>query len=102
VGVALRLGGTNPSTIALGGTLSSFIGDRMLLDTSNFSLSAGAGTVALRPQTGGTAIDLGSTTDAAAGTLQLSDAELDRITAGMLQIGDLAAGPIVVSAALTQ
>ncbi|MBL8793530.1 MAG: Ig-like domain repeat protein, partial [Planctomycetia bacterium] len=47
------------------------------------AINAGAGTVNLRPQTDGTTIGLGGGT----GTLQLTDAELDQITAGVLVIG---------------
>jgi hypothetical protein len=43
------------------------------------------------------AVDLGSTTDAAANTLELSDAELQRITAGQLLVGTLSQGPVVIS-----
>ncbi len=46
-------------------------------------------TVTLRPCETGEAIDLGSVTDLAADTLELSDAELDRITADVLRIGSL-------------
>ena len=46
------------------------------------------GTVTLAPVTAGVAINLGSATDAATDTLELSDAELHRITAGTLQIGN--------------
>ena len=41
---------------------------------------------------------LGPSGDTTAGTLELSDAELDRITAPSIQIGGLTAGPITVSA----
>jgi hypothetical protein len=46
----------------------------------------------------GDAIDLGSAVDTTANTLELSDAELDNITASTLRIGDGAAGAITLSA----
>ena len=49
------------------------------------------------PSTNGVAINLGSTTDAAASTLELSDAELDRITAGTLRIGTSSSGEISIT-----
>ncbi len=53
------------------------------------------------PRNAGRAIDLGSTTDAAIGVLELSDAELDRITAGTVRIGSNGTGAMTVSAVLT-
>jgi hypothetical protein len=52
------------------------------------------------PKTPGTVIDLGGVD--AAGTLGLTDAELDRITAGTLQLGGPASGTITVSGAITR
>ena len=65
--------------------------DKMQLDGS---LVAADGLIALVSQNSGQAIDLGSTTDDAANTLGLSDAELDRITARTLRIGDSLTGAI--------
>ena len=59
-------------------------------------------TVTLRPNTIGTAIDVGSTGGPTAGTLELSDAELDQVNAGTLQIGDSNSGAITVSAAISR
>ncbi len=58
-----------------------------------------ASTVTILPYESGVAIDLGNKTG---GSLGLTDAELDRITAGTLTIGDLASGPINISAAITR
>jgi hypothetical protein len=49
------------------------------------------------------AVDLGSIVDSTANTLELSDAELDRVTAaGTLNIGDANSGAINVSANITR
>ncbi|HET6572574.1 MAG TPA: hypothetical protein VFG68_03150, partial [Fimbriiglobus sp.] len=56
------------------------------------TVNAGGGTVTLTPFTAGNTIDLGGAD--AAGTLGLTDAELDRVTAGLLRVGDVAAGAI--------
>ncbi|MEZ4705582.1 MAG: Ig-like domain-containing protein [Caldilineaceae bacterium] len=61
------------------------------------AVSAGTGIVTLAPLSNGCLIDLGSATDAAANTLELSDAEIDRITAGVLRIGSANAGSITFS-----
>ncbi|MEZ4736529.1 MAG: tandem-95 repeat protein [Caldilineaceae bacterium] len=58
------------------------------------AVSAGAGIVTLAPHSNGRPIDLGSMTDVAANTLELSDAEIDQITAGVLRIGSATAGSI--------
>ncbi|MEZ4867013.1 MAG: Ig-like domain-containing protein [Caldilineaceae bacterium] len=61
------------------------------------AVSAGTGIVTLAPRSNGRLIDLGSTTDVAANTLELSDAEIDRSTAGILRIGSSTAGSITFS-----
>ena len=73
------------SSSAPGGDVS-LAGDSMQIDET-VSISAPDNVVTLAPQTSSVAIDLGSTTDAAPNTLELSDAELDRVAAGTLQIG---------------
>ena len=98
VGVGLRLGGL----ITLSGGQNTWIGDRMVFDTANLTVTAGGSTLALRPLTAGTTINLGSAADTATSTLELSDGELDRISAGTLQIGDATTDTITVSADLTQ
>ncbi len=62
--------------------------------------SVSTGVVTVQPFSAGQLINLGSTSDAAANTLELSDAELDNITTGKLIIGRddaSAAGTITVS-----
>jgi fibronectin-binding autotransporter adhesin len=62
----------------------------------NAQVNAGTGIVTLQPKTAGRAIDLGL--GAFAGELGLSNAELDRITAGILRIGNTSSGPIQFTA----
>ncbi|MCI0637025.1 MAG: hypothetical protein L0206_24380, partial [Actinobacteria bacterium] len=87
---------TNQSAVTTAGDVT-LIADRMDLQAG--STVSGA-VVALRPEAVadlGDAIDLGSMTDTAVNTLELSDAELDTVVAGTLRIGDGTAGPITVS-----
>ena len=71
--------------------------DRILIDQDSGALDAGSGIVTLRPLAPGRAVDLGSTSDAAEDTLELSLAELNRITAGVLRIGSTDAGSLAVT-----
>jgi hypothetical protein len=64
------------------------------------AINAGTKTVTIQPKTSGTQIKLGS--DDAANVLGLSDGELDRITAGTLQIGNATSGPLTVTADITR
>src|SRR5690606_37262823 len=64
-----------------------------------FGIYAGNNTVTLLPLTPGTQIDIGGA-DGLTGsplTLGLTDAELDRITAGTVRIGDPASGAISIT-----
>ncbi|MBX7106603.1 MAG: hypothetical protein K1X57_21180, partial [Gemmataceae bacterium] len=63
------------------------------------TIDAGSSTVTLRQKTTGTQINLGGADGS--GTLGLTDAELDTITAGTTQIGDANSGQFKVSAAIT-
>src|SRR5204863_4021644 len=64
------------------------------------SLNFGTNTVTFVPQTAGNLIDLGGSD--IAGTLGLSDAELDKITAGTIIIGDVNGGAVTVSANISR
>ena len=75
------------------GAFNTLRADKMQLDGT---IEASSGLVALLPHNAGKAINLGSTTDTIANTLELSDAELDRITAGVIRIGSSTAGNITV------
>jgi len=63
------------------------------------SIDAGTGIVTLAPLTASQLIDLGGVD--AAGTLGLTDAEIDQITAGILRIGSSDAGSITFSDVIT-
>jgi CSLREA domain-containing protein len=100
-----NLAGTGTGKLQTTGTGSITVNaDRVIINTtaSNATIDAGGNGVTLRQKTAGTLIDLGSTSDSAASTLELSDAELDRVTAGTLSVGDANSGAITVSAAITR
>ena len=61
------------------------------------TVDAGTKLATLRSHNSGRPTDVGSATDGA-GTLRLSDAELDTVTAGTLSVGDRGAGPLTASA----
>ena len=77
---------TASSQVSSSQTDITLVADKMDIAANLTTGSATAGSVTLRPFGTGTAIDLGSTADTNA-PLELSDAELDRITAGLLRIG---------------
>src|SRR5262249_32044568 len=75
--------------------------DRMALGVGTITANGG-GRVTLRALTAGRLVDLGSVTDAAANTLELSNAELNTITTtGVLQIGTGAEGNTTIPAPLS-
>jgi uncharacterized repeat protein (TIGR01451 family) len=84
-----------------GGGSITVIADTMGLGTTGSGpsfLDAGTGTVSLRPKTPGQPIILGtSSASPTAAGLELSDAELDRVVAGTLQIGDSNSGAITIT-----
>jgi trimeric autotransporter adhesin len=95
ISVANILAGTG--TIALAdadGSVVSASGDvaigadRVAIGSTAAITAASGHSVTIQPTSAGWAVDLGSTTDAAANTLELSDAELDRVSAPTLRIGD--------------
>ena len=71
-------------------------GDEMSIGAA---INAGSGIVTLRPETAGQLIDLGGADTA--GTLGLTDAEIDLVTAGILRIGGLDAGSITFTGAIS-
>ena len=86
----------NPSTITLTGATNAFIADRTSINASGAAINAASKSVAFRPKTSGVAINLGG--EDGFGTLGLTDAELNRVTAGTIQIGDSSSGAITVIA----
>lgn len=96
---AISTGGTATGT---GGTASaSFTADRTRFDATAV-INTGSYSVSFAPKTTGLGINVGSTGDNSATALELSDTELDRVTAGTLQIGSFSSGPVVFSAAITR
>jgi hypothetical protein len=83
---------SNVATPGLGSEVD-FSGDSMLL---NSTITAGTQIVSLFPKTIGVPINLGGSN--AAGTLGLTSAELGKISAGTLRIGNSSSGTITVSA----
>ncbi len=61
-----------------------------------------AASVSIAPSASGMAVDPGSTLDTAANTVELSDAELDRVTAGTLKLGGANSGAMTVTADITR
>src|SRR5439155_1352975 len=59
-------------------------------------VTAGSGRVTIQPRTPGQSIDLGTKTG-----LGLTNAELQQVTAGVLQVGHVSSGNVNVSAAIT-
>jgi filamentous hemagglutinin family protein len=88
---------TTSRTVAGGGGDITLVADQMAINAAG-TINAGTGDVSLAPSTAGHAIDLGSTLDTTPGTLELSAAEMDRITAASIRIGDGATGAITVTA----
>src|SRR5262249_54768910 len=82
-------GGTSTRASASGGTGDSSRAGNTTISADNMvtnaRINAGTGIVTLQTKTAGTAINLGGAD--AAGTLGLTDAELDRVEAGTLVIG---------------
>src|SRR5581483_9052220 len=100
--VTLTAGGANQAiTINASANVTgtggvTYVADNMTLTGTTTSTGS---TAILKQYTAGQLIKLGSAD--AAGTLGLLDAELDTITAGTIQVGDVNSGDLSVTAALT-
>lgn len=124
----LTVGGSGAafSTVSLAGDVTLASGKDIVVNAGTFNANAGAdlttagvgvitiaaddislnatatltsaATVGLKPQTASRPIDLGTET---VGSLSLTDAELDRVSAGTITVGDNSSGAITVSAAIT-
>ena len=86
--------GASADLATSGAGVITITADDVALDVTSTLVSAS--TVTLKPQTASRVINLGTAT----GGLDLTDDELDNITAGTLQIGDGSSGTITVSAAI--
>jgi hypothetical protein len=105
LGILLIPVANTTTQISSAGGNVTLIADKMNLnataaDTTEVVSTTGSGIVTLKPLTAAVAINLGSTVDTTASTLELSTAELDNVTAGTLAIGDAASGAINVSAVI--
>jgi hypothetical protein len=75
-----------------------FTADTLSIDTATGSVNAGAATVTLQPFSAARPLALGTKP---AGSLGFTDAEIHKITAGLLQIGGGNSGAMTVTAAVT-
>ncbi len=98
----VQLGGIlgTTGTLATSGGSVTLNADTIFIDTGLGAINATGRPVSLRQKTNAVAINLGSAIDTTPNTLELSDAELDRITAGTLNIGNVNSGPITFSGAV--
>jgi hypothetical protein len=102
-GGAINLTSTGDDTLlsvnaaVIGGADSTFTSDKMDIENT---VNVGTHSLTLVPEStvdAGDSIDIGSMSDTEANTLQLSDHELDQITAGTIVIGDANTGTISVT-----
>jgi hypothetical protein len=77
------------------------IGDQILIDESNATITAANNTVTLRPLSNGWPIDLGADHTKSQQVLTLTNGKLDRITAGKLILGGSDAGTISIIQTIT-
>lgn len=98
---AITIARVGNGTVSIGSPSKSITFESNSIDIhpSNGTVNAGDGTVVFKGKSADQALDLGGTD--AAGILGLSDAELDRVTAGSLIIGGPASGNITVSSDIT-
>ncbi|MBT6484795.1 MAG: hypothetical protein HOK71_08995, partial [Planctomycetaceae bacterium] len=89
----------NVDAVTAGGAITFDVED-LVINTASATVNAGAGNVTVQNRFVNRDIDLGTNT---ANTLGLTDLELDRITAGVIQIGrndSLASGAVTISSAI--
>ena len=87
------------TTAANGGTLT-LVGNSMNFDSTAVISAQSGSSVTLRQRSNSTQINLGAADSA--GVLGLTDAELDRVTAGTINIGNANSGTITVSDAISR
>ena len=97
--VALTAGGVN-QLLTVTGTVTGTGGVTYTADnmTLTGATNAGAAIATLQPNTAGQLVNLGAAD--AAGTLGLTDAELDTVTAGTVRVGRNNSGNLTISAAI--
>ncbi|HRI04238.1 MAG TPA: Calx-beta domain-containing protein [Pyrinomonadaceae bacterium] len=95
----IDLSGGSPSITTALNSAITMIGDSMNLGAG--SINSGTGPVTIRQKTAIVAINLGTSGDPLGGPLNLLDAEIDRVTAGTLFVGNSNSGTITTSAAIT-
>jgi hypothetical protein len=91
---------SDDTALTLGGATNTFIADTIDIGSSQVSINAGVNALTLRPKTNARPIDLGGADTPT--VLGLTDAELDLITAGTLNIGNSATGNIAVTSNITR
>ncbi len=101
VGFATSVNSYATITTAANGGGVTLIGDTISVSPNAALSTTSPGSVLLRPLSVSRLINLGSVVKTTANTLELSDAELGRITTGTLIIGDATSGAITVSAVLS-
>lgn len=101
--------GTTSTGIAMQGSAAitadaniTLISNSIAIANTAFVTTNSSKTVTIRQNTNGIAINLGEIPDPAGGPLNLSDAELDRVTAGNLVIGNNLSGNITVTQAVSR
>ncbi|MES2597722.1 MAG: cadherin domain-containing protein [Verrucomicrobiota bacterium] len=93
--------GNGSGRVTVTGTGSAFIQASTIVLDATSEVNAGTRPVTLRGDVSGRAINLGAA-DVLGTVVGLTDAELDRITCGTLNIGGSTSGQITVSAAITR
>ncbi len=86
-------------SIATTGASLTLLADSLTISTTGI-VDGDANTVTIRPQSDGTAVNLGS--DDGPGSLGLTVSELNRVTAGTLVIGGFTSGSVTISADITR
>jgi hypothetical protein len=100
IGLAV-LNGATITTVANGGAMT-LISDSMLFAAASDIAASSTSSVTLRQRSNGVAISLGSGSNPSGGPLGLTDAELDRVIAGTINIGNADTGTITLSGPITR
>ncbi len=101
-GYAIQVADSGKITTATSGGTITLVGNSMNFDSTAVISAQSGSSVTLFPSTSGVGINLGTATDPIGGPLSLTDAELDRITAGTLNIGNTNSGAMTFSADITR